>query len=229
MTLLERCKSFISPLAVLAFLTAAAAGQSGKPISLDGLCESLKIGGLSNAELADIVKQRGVSFELTAEREHTLKAAGALPVLLDAVRSNYRGERAVAAASHAAAPSRHGPKTLRDIHNLYIEDMPDGLDEAIKSEIYRQLPGRLAVVLRRANADAVMKGSSKTFEGKGAKIGLKDKTSASVSITDLSGTVELWASEAGDKSPLKVIKGGGPAKVAQRLVSNLRRAMTPEE
>jgi hypothetical protein len=231
MTLPAPWKSFAFSLAILALLApGVAAGQSTKPISLDGLRESLKIGGLRNAELADIVKQRGVSFELTADHEATLKAAGALPVLLNAVRANFRGETAAARASSTPipAPSRHRPKTIRDIHSLYIEDMSNGLDEAIKSEIYRQLPGRLVVVLRKADADSVMEGSSKTYEGKGAKIGLKDKTSGAVSITDVSGSVELWASEAGDKSPLKVFKGGGNAKVAQRLVSSLKRAMAPE-
>jgi hypothetical protein len=227
MTLSERWKSFTFSLALLAvLLPGVAAGQSNKPIGLDGLCESLKIGGLSNAELADIVKQRGVSFELTTEREATLKAAGAQTVLIDAVRANYRGESAPAPVAHT--PSRHGPRTIRDVHSLYIEKMPNGLDESIKSEIYRQLPGRLSVVVRKADADAVMKGSSKTYEGKGAKIGLKDKSTGAVSITDVSGAVELWASEAGDKSPLKLIKGGGPAKVAQRLISSLKRAMAPE-
>jgi hypothetical protein len=222
----EHWKLFFIPLAVLALLAPVAAAQSGKPITFDGLRESLKIGGLSSEELADIVKKRGVNFELTGEREASLRSAGATAVLIEAVRANYRGETAPAAPRTA---SRRAPKTIRDIHNLYIEKMPDGLDESIKAEIYRQLPGRLAVVLRLADADAVMKGSSKTQGGAGAKIGLKNKTSATVTITDVSGTVELWAGEAGDKSPLKVIKGGGTAKVAQRLVTSLRRAMIPEE
>jgi hypothetical protein len=226
MKLPERWKPLFTLLAVLALLASAAAAQSGKPISFDGLRESLKIGGLSNQELADIVKQRGVNFELTEERESSLRSAGATAVLIEAVRANYRGETAAAAPRSA---SRHAPKSIREIHNLYIEKMDDGLDESIKAEIYRQLPGRLAVVLRRADADAIMKGSSKTQGGAGAKIGLKNKTSATVTITDVSGTVELWAGEAGDKSPLKVIKGGGTAKVAQRLVNSLRRAMIPEE
>jgi len=47
-----------------------------------------------------------------------------------------------------------------------------------------------------------------------------------VSLLDKSGTTVLWSSEAGDRSILfGSMKRGGPRKVADRLVSNLKKAM----
>jgi len=54
---------------------------------------------------------------------------------------------------------------------------------------------------------------------------LHDTATGAVSIVDKAGTV-LWASEAGDRSLLLgPIKRGGPRKVADRLVHNLKKSM----
>src|SRR5687768_12564683 len=64
--------------------------QKKKPISRQGLVSALRINGLSTKELVEQVEMRGVSFKLTNEIESELRAAGAHPDLIAAVRANYR-------------------------------------------------------------------------------------------------------------------------------------------
>lgn len=66
-------------------------GQGAKPITLKGLTDALKIGGLRQTELVKIIQERGVDFQLTRENEAALKTAGANAELLLAVHDNYRG------------------------------------------------------------------------------------------------------------------------------------------
>lgn len=68
----------------------AAPAQESKAISLKGLLDALKIGGLSSKELVAIVQERGVDFQLTGETEQKLKSAGASAELLAAVNASQR-------------------------------------------------------------------------------------------------------------------------------------------
>ena len=228
-------------IALLALVAAALLAQpSLKPISLSGLQEALKIGGLATAELVQIVKERGVDFELTPDREATLKSAGAQPALIEAVRANHRRRAAVPVEATAAPPpsprpaaaSRPVPKSVRDVHRIYVEEMPGDLDQFIKQEIARQMPERLVVALKKSDADAVMSGEGAQHKDTGSKVtggylGMKDTAFGAVTITDVQGSIQLWTSEAGDKSPfLGVVKRGGPRRVAERLVGNLKKALS---
>jgi hypothetical protein len=93
------------------------------------------------------------------------------------------------------------------------------------------MPGRLTVVLAKEEADALMVGTGENRTGTGAQItgrylGLHDNATGAISVTDRTGTQVLWSSEAGDRSLLfGAVKRGGPRKVADRLVSNLKKAM----
>ena len=52
------------------------------------------------------------------------------------------------------------------------------------------------------------------------------EATGSVSLLDKTGTTVLWSSEAGDRSLFwGSMKRGGPRKVADRLISNLKKAM----
>ena len=224
-------------LAVL--LCVPALASQAKPITYKGLLNSLKTRGLSNAELAEIIKSRGVDFELTPEKESELKAAGADPALLAAVRANNRSVSTAdksqpsetqppssSTPPAAASPDTPPPvatkpstspdtpviKSIRDVKKLYIEKMSNDLDELIKAEISRQMPNRLLIVLRPEDADAIMKGGSSNHHG-------------NVSITDLRGTAELWVGEAGDKGIHLTKIHGGEKKVAERLVGSLKKAL----
>jgi serine/threonine-protein kinase len=128
------------------------------------------------------------------------------------------------------APKPPRPKKLRAIQGLYIDKMANELDVYIRDEIRRRLPG-LRLVARRADADAVMRGKVEKHGDAGSTVtrgylGLKSEYSAEVRITDIDGEHQLWSGEAGDSRALiGAIKRGGPKKVAERLVSDLRKAM----
>ena len=103
----SRC---VGPLLMI-FLTSSVllGAQNGpvsivKPISEEGLAEALRIGGLTNDELVDIVHTRGVAFQLNEKVESDLRAAGALTPLIDAVRANYRSPAIAAAPAAPPAP-----------------------------------------------------------------------------------------------------------------------------
>ncbi len=230
-------------LAVLLCATSALA-QTSKPITFTGLLNSLKTHGLTNAELTKIVQSRGVDFALTTDKETELKTAGADADLLAAVRGGQRGTGSVAPSSGGTQPPASPPAvppaappptppasqpptnndkpavpanapvitSIRDVKRLYIEKMSNDLDEFIKAEISRQMPGRLLVVLNAQDADAIMKGSATNRQG-------------SVTIMDLRGTADLWVGEAGDKGLYLTKIHGGEKKVAERLVSGLKKAM----
>ena len=84
--------------------------------------------------------------------------------------------------------------------------------------------------MRIEDADAVMTGKGEDRRGAGSKatggfLGIKDSVVGAVVIKDVHGTRELWASEAGDSTPVIGIVKRGPRIVAERLVSNLKKAI----
>jgi hypothetical protein len=109
--------------------------------------------------------------------------------------------------------------------------MPNDLDQYIRAEITKQFKGGLAVALKREEADAILTGTAEWQKGTKAAVtgrwlGLHDTATGAVSLVSKDGKTVLWASEAGDRSiwwgPMK---RGGPRKVADRIVHNLRKAM----
>jgi hypothetical protein len=121
--------------------------------------------------------------------------------------------------------------SLNAIRRLYVDKMPNDLDQYIRAEITKQFKGRVMVVLDQKDADAVLAGVSEEETGKGAKItgrylGLHDVATGSVSLLDKDGKVVLWSEEAGDRSlMIGAFKRGGERKVAERLVKKLVKAM----
>lgn len=83
----------LSLLFALVIPSTGTGAQSQKPISQKGLTEALRINGLTTEELIEHVERRGVDFELTADIERELRAAGARPELLAAVRFHQRAGR----------------------------------------------------------------------------------------------------------------------------------------
>jgi hypothetical protein len=61
----------------------------------------------------------------------------------------------------------------------------------------------------------------------GRWLGLHDTAAGGVSILDKSGKTVLWSSEAGERSIWwGAMRRGGPRKVADRLINNLKKAMS---
>ena len=96
----------LAALAALALFPAGSAAQAKKPITLDGLVKAVRINGLSTVELVQQVQSRGVSFQMTADAEAELRAAGARPEVVEAARSNYRPAAAAAPVTNTAGRGR---------------------------------------------------------------------------------------------------------------------------
>ena len=128
-------------------------------------------------------------------------------------------------AQEDAAPS------LRSIRRIYVDKMDNDLDQYIRAEIQKKFQGDVVVVLKPDAADAILAGVSDHQNGTRAAVtgrwlGLHDTATGSVSLLDKTGTTVLWSSEAGDRSIFfGSMKRGGPRKVADRLISNLKKAM----
>ncbi len=74
-----------------AFLPPAQAQTPAKsPYAKDILLKVVNLNALSTKEVAQAIKQRGVSFQLTEEISVEFQTAGARPELLEAMRRNYR-------------------------------------------------------------------------------------------------------------------------------------------
>lgn len=217
---------------------AGAAPVAGAPLSKNEIVTLLQV-GTPAARIEQLAAERGISFALTPETGHELEAAGASQALLNAL-----ARRAAAAAPPAppvpappppAAPA--GPRaapnitSLQEMKKIYIEKMPSDLDQFIRAELGKKLGKRITVVMVKDEADAVMIGTAEHRTGTGAQItgrylGLHDNATGAVSITDRTGTEVLWSSEAGDRSLFwGAVKRGGPRKVADRLVNNLKKAL----
>ena len=82
-------------LALFAVACASAFAQSAqnstKPITLKGLEDAIKIGGLQDSELIAQIQSRGVDFVLTPQISDALRGLGASPAIIQAVGANYRG------------------------------------------------------------------------------------------------------------------------------------------
>jgi hypothetical protein len=124
-----------------------------------------------------------------------------------------------------------GVASLRTIRRIYVDKMDNDLDQYIRAEIQKKFEGAIIVVLKPEAADAILAGVSEHQNGTRAAVtgrwfGLHDTATGSVSLLDKTGTTVLWSSEAGDRSIMwGSMKRGGPRKVADRLVSNLKKAM----
>jgi hypothetical protein len=131
----------------------------------------------------------------------------------------------------AAARSTPNITSVHQVKRLYIDQMPNDLDQFIRAEISKQLNGIITVVLGKDEADAILSGTGENRTGAAAQItgrylGLHDTATGAVSLTDRTGTRVLWSSEAGDRSLLfGTMRRAGPRKVAERLVKNLKKAL----
>jgi hypothetical protein len=120
---------------------------------------------------------------------------------------------------------------LRSIQNIYVDKMPDGLDRYIRAEITKQFNGKLHVVPRPEDADAIMVSveEHKTEAAPNStdrRLELHDMSTGSISLLEKTGKVVLWASEVHDRGIWwAATKHGGPQKVAERVIQSLRKAM----
>lgn len=121
--------------------------------------------------------------------------------------------------------------SLRSIKKIFIEKMPNDLDQYLRAEISKQFKGSVVVVLDKTEADGILAGVDQEKTGTGAQItgrylGLHDNATGTISMLDKTGKTILWSDEAGDRSLVfGALKRGGQRKVADRLVAKLKKAM----
>ena len=159
------------PIALLLVLLpglATAQSSSTKPISEMGLTDALKIGGLKESELIDAIKTRGVDFQLTAQSEQGLRAAGATDGEIAAVRTNYRGAGTAPAqpAPQPASPPVQAPAATPSPASLS--------------------PG---VYFKNGSEWAPLPGESVTWGGTGGVSGLLRKASGGLLDEEITGTI----------------------------------------
>ena len=152
-------------------------------------------------------------------------------MLIRSTVSGFLASAVFCSAAFAQIPSSSPSVVLSSVHKIYIEKMGEGnADQYLRAEVIKQAKGRLTVVLDKADADAVLTGSSEEKRGVGHAItgrylGLEDNTTAAISLVDPTGKQLLWATEAGDRSLFfSVAHRGGERKVAERVVSQLLKA-----
>lgn len=120
---------------------------------------------------------------------------------------------------------------LRSVHKIFIDKLDNNLDQYLRAEFFKQMKGKVSIVLEEKDADGILTGISDEEKGTGAKItgrylGLHDIATGSLSMLSKDRKQILWSDEAGDRSLLfSVAHRGGERKVAERLVEKLKKAM----
>jgi hypothetical protein len=120
---------------------------------------------------------------------------------------------------------------LKSIHKVYIEKMPNDLDQYLRAEIVKQFKGTLSVVLKKEDADGIITGVNEVQKGTAAKItgrylGLHDTVNGTISLLDKTESTILWSDEAGDRNLFfGIAHRGGERKLADRLIGKLKKAI----
>ena len=129
-----------------------------------------------------------------------------------------------------AAVGQEAP-SLSSIHKVFIEKMPNDLDQYLRAEIMKQFKGKLTVVLKKEDADGVITGVNEEQKGTAAKVtgrylGLHDTVNGTISLLDKTESAILWSDEAGDRNLFfGIAHRGGERKVADRLIGKLKKAI----
>jgi len=122
------------------------------------------------------------------------------------------------------------PRPIPKGAKIYVEKMEQDLDGYIRAEmVKKRVP--LVIVTKPEEADIVMTGSStptdKAKWHEGWLTPERDKTTGNIMVVERQTGEFFWASEAGDRSWFwGALKRGGHRKVAERLVSNLKKAIS---
>jgi hypothetical protein len=179
------------------------------------------------------LKTAGVSDKIISAMVERMSSVGAAPAPAGAVPAPAG---AVSPPPPAAPPVNQAvahadAATLRSVKKIFIEKMPNDLDQYLRAEVAKQFKGRVVVVLNKNDADGIMTGIDEEKTGTGAQItgrylGLHDNATGTISLLDKTESTILWSDEAGDRSLIfGVMKRGGQRKVADRLISKLKKAM----
>ena len=59
---------------------------------------------------------------------------------------------------------------LRSVHKIYIDKLANDLDQYLRAEFFKQMKGKVSIVLEEKDADGILTGISDEEKGTGAKI-----------------------------------------------------------
>jgi hypothetical protein len=190
------------------------------------------------------LKKAGVSEKILGAMIQK-NASGSAPAATAATTSFDMGAPAAAPAATAPAavpvaapdapvqpppePANTG-QSLKDIKHIYVDKLPNDLDQYIRAEVSKQKV-KFDVVLDEKEADAILTGVGEADKRvatqiTGRYLGLNDTATASLSLVSTDRKRILWAGEAGDRSLfLGALTRGGERKVASRIVKQLKEAI----
>ena len=237
-------KSFLCVFSAL-FLALAASLQAQELLTNESIVKMVKA-GLSEDVILNVVNIQPGKYSLTTDDLIALKKANVSPRVITAMMNKAQAAGAPAAlpanpdpppaldppppAASAAAPAAPAVD-LASVHKIFIEKMPNDLDQYLRAEFSKQLKGRITVVLKKEEADGIITGINEEQKGTAAKItgrylGLHDTVNGTISLLDRTESNILWSDEAGDRNLFfGIAHRGGERKVADRLVGKLKKAM----
>ncbi len=111
-------------------LSSAVQGQASQKVLTKSQIIELLEGGVPVPRVTALVRERGVSFELTRQAESQLREAGATDELLKIIRQ--RAPRPAAGSTHSASPSTASPSAAPPV--LLIEVTPGGAQAYVDDE-----------------------------------------------------------------------------------------------
>ena len=157
----------------------------------------------------------------------SLFAAATMTAQDNPPKVNAAAGSAADAASESAPPPQTPatPPPSDGRMRVFIAPMTNGLDGFIAAEIVKQhLP--VAIVTEEGMADNVMSGASEKADDHwyNTVFGGKDKNEGNVRLLNVKTKELVWAGEAGDRSLwFGGLKRGGQRKVAERIVTQMRK------
>src|SRR5450755_1704152 len=121
-----------------------------------------------------------------------------------------------------------GTISLGQVRKIYVERMPNDLDQHVRIEIYKQFKDKVAVVLDRREADGILmapaaKPTITTAAAAPLSSALRGNGDLMVSLLDKSGKVILWSDDLGDRDA--IFRNIGSRTVAERIIHKLKRAI----
>lgn len=119
--------AFVALLIAPAASITVSADYEGKPVTQERLETVLRGKQLSTGQIVETIKKKGVNFQLTAETERRLIAAGARPQVLEAIRQNFRQD--ITATPANSAPGNSSPTT--PVNNKTLTGAPLTKDAVI--------------------------------------------------------------------------------------------------
>jgi hypothetical protein len=208
--------------ASLLLLSVFALAQGPKPVGKQGILDALKIGGLTQAELVQFVKQRGVDFRPTPAEEAELRRAGASAQLVAAVRASYRDKTQNASAPRVISSK---PLTRTEVVTLLEVGTPSQKILAVARERgidFRVTPD-IATQLQKAGADRTLLDSLAGLQPNHAPVAVPPKKSIGRALVS-ENTAAAAPEEGGPPEPLP----GTPAESPEPLAIPTATAVAPK-